>query len=68
MNEEELEARPLNEEEEEILIRYLQKRRGLFNGLALYNEGYPWFITPQGFIFSEKVDLEFEMDFIANQI
>jgi len=60
--------RRLNKEEEQVLIKYLQKKRGSFNGLALFNEGYPWYITPQGFIYSKKVDIEFVWDFISNQI
>ena len=61
-------TRRLNKEEEQVLIRYLQKRRGLFNGLNLFNEGYPWYITPQGFIYSKKVDIDFVWDLIANEI
>jgi len=61
-------TRRLNKQEEQTLIKYLQKKRGSFNGLALFNEGYPWRIDSTGLIYSKKTDLYFVWDLIANEI
>jgi signal recognition particle GTPase len=57
-------TRLANKEEEQKIIRHLQSYMGTMAGLSFYNENYPWFVTPTGFVVSKKTDTTFVLDLI----
>jgi len=59
-----VETRLISKEEEQRLIRHIQGYMGTMAGLNFYNENYPWFVTPTGFVVSEKTDTTFVLDLI----
>jgi hypothetical protein len=62
-----IKTRLINEEEEQKIIRHLQGYMGDTAGLQFYNENYPWFVTPSGFVVSKKTDITFVLDLIKEE-
>jgi hypothetical protein len=40
---------------------------GDMGGLSFYNENYPWFVTPSGFVTSKKTDTVFVLDLLNEE-